>query len=240
MKTETVEYREGSLAMRGYLAYDETKTGKKPGVLVAHDVFGLGEDPKRRARMLAELGYVALAIDMYGDGKQPKDIQEGMGLLMGLMNDRAALRRRVQAASDALAKRAEVDSRKLAAIGYCFGGAVVLELARSGADVAGVVSFHGALNSPNPADAKNIKAKVLVCHGAEDPIVPPPEVDAFIKEMRESGCDWEFISYGNTLHSFTNPAVDGMNNPAAKYNETSDKRSWKAMRDFFDEIFAAA
>jgi dienelactone hydrolase len=238
MKTETVEYRSGATAMRGYLAYDETRAGKRPGVLVCHDILGLGPDPKRRANMLAELGYVALAVDMYGDGKQPKDFPEGRGWLMALMNNRAELRGRVNAAREALGGNARVDGTKLAAIGYCFGGAVVLELARSGAPVKGVVSFHGGLNTPNPADAKNIKAKVLVCHGSEDPIVPPPEVDAFIKEMRESGCDWQFVSYGKTLHSFTNPAVDGMSNPAAKYNADSDRRSWKLMRDFFDEIFA--
>jgi dienelactone hydrolase len=238
MKTETIDYRSGATAMRGYLAYDETKAGKRPGVLVCHDVFGLGSDPKRRADMLAGLGYVALALDMYGDGKQPKDINEGMGLLMGLMTNRAELRNRVNAAREKLGSLPQVDGGKLAAIGYCFGGAVVLELARSGADVKGVVSFHGALNNPAPADAKNIRGKVLVCHGADDPIVPPPEVDAFIKEMRDTKCDWQFVSYGNTLHSFTNPRETGQANPASKYDEKADKRSWQLMREFFDEIFA--
>jgi len=237
MKTETIEYRSGATTMRGFLAYDETQKGKRPGVLIAHDILGLGEDPKRRAQMLAGLGYVALAIDMYGDGKTPAGFPEGMEWLMPLMTNRAELRARVNAARDKLASLPQVDGGKTAAIGYCFGGAVVLELARSGADVNGVVSFHGALSSPTPADAKNIKGKVLVCHGADDPIVPPPEVEAFLKEMKDSGCNWQFIAYGNTLHSFTNPAVDGMNNPAAKYNAQSDRRSWNEMQDFFDEIF---
>jgi dienelactone hydrolase len=238
MKTETIEYRSGGTTMRGYLAYDETKSGKRPGVLVCHDILGLGSDPKRRANMLAELGYVALAVDMYGDGKEPKDFPQGMEWLMALMNNRAELRNRVNAAREKLSSLPQVDTGKTAAIGYCFGGAVVLELARSGAPVNGVVSFHGALGSPTPADAKNIKGKVLVCHGADDPIVAPPEVEGFLKEMKDSGCNWQFISYGNTLHSFTNPAVDAMGNPAAKYNAQSDRRSWKEMQDFFNEIFA--
>jgi dienelactone hydrolase len=238
MKTATIDYRSGATAMRGYLAHDERKTGKRPGILVCHDVFGLGDDPKRRANMLADLGYVAFALDMYGDGKVPKDPPEGMAWLMALMTDRAELRRRVNAARAVLAGRPEVDAGKLAAVGYCFGGAVVLELARSGADVKGVVSFHGALNAANPADAKNIKCKVLACHGADDPIVPPAEVAGFIKEMTEAGCNWELIHYGKTLHAFTSWGADGVANPAAKYDEQADRRSWQRMREFFDEIFA--
>lgn len=238
MKTETIEYRSGATSMIGYLAYDETKTGKRPGVLICHDILGLGSDPKRRAHMLADLGYVAFAVDMYGDGKQPKDFPEGMGWLMALLNDRAELRRRVNASLDALRARSEVDTSKTAAIGYCFGGSTVLELARSGANVKGVVSFHGGLNTPAPADAKNIKGKVLVCHGADDPLVPPAEVDAFIKEMKDGKCNWEFIHYGNTVHAFTNPANDGTANPAAKYNEYADKHSWNSMKDFFNDVFA--
>jgi dienelactone hydrolase len=238
MKTETVEYRSGATSMRGELVYDETRKGKRPGVLVCHDVFGLGSDPRRRAKMLAELGYVALAIDMYGNGKEPKDIQEGMGLLMALVNNRAELRGRVNAALDALRQRPEVDGGKVAAIGYCFGGTVVLELARSGADVKGVVSFHGGLNTPTPADAKNIKAQVLVCHGRADPLVPPAEVDAFVNEMNESGCDWELIQYGKVLHAFTNPANDGKANPNAKYDAKADRHSWNSMKDLFADIFA--
>jgi dienelactone hydrolase len=239
MKTETIEYRSGATTMRGHLAYDETRTGKRPGVLVAHDAVGLSGDPQRRAKMLAELGYVAFAADMYGDAKVPKDFPEAMGWLMALLNDRAELRRRVTAAFTMLAGRPEVDATKLAAIGYCFGGSTVLELARSGADVKGVVSFHGGLKTPTPNDAKNIKGKVLVCHGADDPLVPPAEVEGFIAEMKEGGCNWELIHYGNTVHAFTNPANDGKANPAAKYNEQSDRRSWQTMRNFFDDIFKA-
>jgi dienelactone hydrolase len=238
MKNETIEYRSGATAMRGYLAYDEAKGGKRPGVLVCHDIMGLGPDPKRRAAMLAELGYVALGVDMYGEGKTPKDFPEGMGWLMALLNDRAELRRRVNAACAALAQRPEVDSGKLAAIGYCFGGSVVLELARSGTALRGVVSFHGGLNTPTPADAKNIKGRVLVCHGAEDPLVPQAEVSAFIKEMQEGGCDWELIQYGKTVHAFTNQGADGVANPAAKYNEYADRHSWNSMKDFFGTVFA--
>jgi dienelactone hydrolase len=238
MKTETIEYRSGATSMRGYLAYDETKTGKRPGVLVCHDIFGLADDPKRRAHMLADLGYAAFCVDMYGNGKNPKDFPEGMGWLMALLNDRAELRRRVNAALDVLRQSAEVNSAKTAAIGYCFGGSVVLELARSGADVKGVVSFHGGLNTPTPADAKNIKSQVLVCHGAEDPLVPQTEVSAFIKEMQEGGVNWELVQYGKTVHAFTNPANDGKANPAAKYDAKADKHSWDSMKDLFSDIFA--
>ncbi len=224
--------------MRGYLAYDETKSGKRPGVLVAHDIFGLADDPKRRANMLADLGYVAFAVDMYGDGKNPKDFPEGMAWLMALLNDRAELRRRVNAALAAIRQRAEVNGGKIAAIGYCFGGSVVLELARSGADVNGVVSFHGGLGTPTPADAKNVRGRVLVCHGAEDPLVPQTEVSAFIKEMQDAACNWELIQYGKTVHAFTNPANDGKANPAAKYDAYADKHSWQSMRDFFGTVFA--
>jgi len=239
MKTETIEYREGDTVMRGYLAYDETKSGKRPGILVAHDILGLGEDPKRRARMLAELGYVALAIDMYGEGLIPTDFPHGMKLLNALREDQPLLRRRVGAALDKLASLPQTDPKRLGAIGYCFGGAVALELARSGADVAGVVSFHGALATKDTADAKNIKGKVLACHGADDPIVPQTEVAGFVDEMRQSGADWRLIQYGGALHSFTNPGVDRMNNPAAKYNEPADRRSWRDMQEFFHEAFAA-
>jgi dienelactone hydrolase len=238
MKTETIEYRSGATSMRGELVYDETKTGRRPGVLICHDIMGLGPDPRRRAKMLAELGYVAFAADMYGNGKIPKDFPEGMGWLMALLNDRAELRRRVEAACAALAARPEVAAGKIAAIGYCFGGTTVLELARSGAAVKGVVSFHGGLNTPQPADAKNIKGQVLVCHGADDPLVPPAEVEAFIKEMKEGGVDWELIHYGNTVHAFTNPANDGKTNPAAKYNRKADEHSWESMKNLFADIFA--
>ncbi|HXE16497.1 MAG TPA: dienelactone hydrolase family protein [Stellaceae bacterium] len=238
MKTETIEYRSGALTMHAYVAYDEKKSGKRPGVLVCHDIFGLSDDPKRRAHMLADLGYFACAVDMYGGGKIPKDFPEGMGLLMPLLNDRAELRRRVNAALEAMNKRPEVDAGRTGAIGYCFGGSTVLELARSGANVRGVVSFHGGLSSPTPADAKNIKGQVLVCHGADDPLVPPPEVDGFIKEMKDGGCNWELIHYGNTVHAFTNPANDGKANPAAKYNAKADKHSWESMKELFGEIFA--
>jgi dienelactone hydrolase len=238
MRTETIEYRSGATTMHGHLTYDEKKPGKRPGVLVCHDIFGVADDPKRRAHMLAELGYVAFCADMYGGGKIPKDFPEGMGLLMALLNDRAELRRRVNAALATMNQRAEVDAKKTAAIGYCFGGSTVLELARSGADVKGVVSFHGGLATPTPADAKNVKCQVLVCHGSEDPLVPQTEVSAFVKEMQDGGCNWELIQYGKTVHAFTNPANDGKANPAAKYDAKADRHSWESMRDLFQDIFA--
>jgi dienelactone hydrolase len=152
-------------------------------------------------------------------------------------SDRALLRQRVQAGLDTLLKQEGVDKRRVAAIGYCFGGTTALELARSGADIAGVVSFHGGLSTPTPEDAKNIKAKVLACHGADDPNVPPAEVAAFEKEMRDAKADWQLIAYGNAVHSFTDKSAGNDNSKGAAYNENADHRSWQAMKDMFAEIF---
>jgi dienelactone hydrolase len=193
---------------------------------------------RRRAEQLAGLGYVAFALDMYGKGVRAKDAQEAAQMAGRFKNDRKLMRDRAAAGLDVLKKQPTVDTSKLAAMGYCFGGQVSLELARSGADLAGVVSFHGALDTPTPQDAKNIKGKVLACHGAADPFVPPDHVAAFQKEMEDAKVDYQFISYGpGVLHGFTNPAT---RTPALKgvaYDENADRRSWRAMQVFFDEIF---
>ena len=235
--TKTVEYRQGDTVLEGYLAYDDAVKGKRPGVLVVHEWTGLGSYVKKRVEQLARMGYVALGADIYGKGVRPKG-PEAAGREAGkYKNDRQLLRARVRAGLYELRRQPMVDAGRLAAIGYCFGGTAVLELARSGADLRGVVSFHGGLDTTNPEDGKNIRAKLLVLHGADDPYVPPQQVAAFQEEMRKGGVDWQMVTYGGAVHSFTNP--DAGNDPAkgAAYNEKADRRSWEAMKQFFAEIF---
>lgn len=237
LRSQAVEYRDGDAVLEGYLVYDDAIQGKRPGVVVVHEWMGLNAYAKKRADQLAELGYVAFAADIYGKGIRPKDTAEAGQFAGKYKSDRKLLRSRVNAAFNVMKAYELTDPKKTAAIGYCFGGTTVLELARSGADVVGVVSFHGGLDTPTPGDAKNIKAKVLAQHGADDPFVKPQEVAAFQDEMRNAGIDWYFISYGNAVHSFTNP--DSGNDPkkGVAYNEKADKRSWEAMKSFFEEIF---
>jgi dienelactone hydrolase len=184
---------------------------------------------------LARLGYVAFASDIYGKGVLAKDAKEAAALAGIYLGDRKLLRARASAGLDVLRNRPEVDPKRLAAIGYCFGGTTVLELARSGADLASVVSFHGLLNTQTPGDARNINGKVLVLHGGDDPYVPMKQVEAFQEEMRNGGVDWQFVTYGGAVHRFTNPEAGNDNSKGAAYNERADRRSWEAMKDFFAE-----
>jgi dienelactone hydrolase len=237
MQTHDIDYRAEAVNLRGYLAYDETAAERRPGVLVFHEGLGLGEFAMARARRLAELGYVALAADMFGDRRQARNLQEVANLVGGLRADPDALRARGRAALATLAALPQVDAGRIAAIGFCFGGSVVLELAREGADLRAVVSFHGVLTTKLPAAPGKVKASILVCTGADDPLAPPEQVAAFEDEMRGAGVrDWQVISYGNTLHGFTNPAADGSMLRTAVYNEQADRRSWASMRSLFDEV----
>jgi len=238
MKAESIEYKDGDVTLRGFLAFDEQTSIKRPGILVMPEAFGLGVHAKERARRLAALGYIALAGDPYGDGIETTDLQEAIKLATDLRTDPAKFRQRARVALDTLASLPQVDSSRLAAIGFCMGGTFSLELARSGAPLCGVVSFHGGLETQRPAEAGQVKAKVLVCHGADDPFVPSAQVNAFAEEMTKAGANWQVISYGGTVHSFTNPAADSVGTPGLAYNKQTDERSWKAMRAFFDEIFA--
>jgi dienelactone hydrolase len=235
--TETVEYKQGDTTLEGFVAYDDAIPGKRPGVLIVHQWLGLTDYEKHRAEMLAQLGYVAFCADIYGKGVRPQNTQEAGAQAGKYKNDRQLLRARVNAGLDALRQQPLVDPKRMAAIGYCFGGTTVLELARSGADVAGVVSFHGGLDSPTPADGKNIKGKVLVCHGAEDPFTKPEDLAAFESEMRNAKVDWQLIKYGGAVHSFTQPMAGNDNSKGAAYNKKADKRSWEAMKQFLAEIF---
>jgi dienelactone hydrolase len=239
MKTETIEYKDGDVTLSGYLAFDDKKSGKRPGVLVMPEAFGLGEHAKKRAERLAELGYVAFAGDPYGNGIEVSSLPEAMKLATPLFTDPARLRKRGRAALDCLASRPQTDSGRLAAIGFCMGGTFSLELARDGAPLKGIVSFHGGLQTQRPAEAGKIMAKILVCTGADDTLVPAEQVNAFAAEMTKAGADWQIVTYGGAKHSFTNPQADSLGMPGIGYNKIVDARSWKAMTDFFEEILAA-
>lgn len=235
VKTEVVEYRHGDVVLEGYLAYDDSIQGKRPGVVVVHEWFGQTPYERKRAEQLARLGYVAFALDMYGKGVRARDGKEAGALAGKYMGDRKLMRARAAAGLDVLRSRPETDPARLAAIGYCFGGTTVLELARSGADLVSVVSFHGGLDTPTPGDARNIKGKVLALHGGDDPLVPTKQVEAFQEEMRKGGVDWQFISYGGAVHRFSNPAAGDDSSRGLAYNERADRRSWEAMKAFFAE-----
>jgi dienelactone hydrolase len=204
-------------------------------VLVVHEWWGLNDFAKDRARELAKEGYVAFAVDMYGKGTVTKDPKAAGELAGKLKGDRKLMRRRIVAGLNAAKANPCVDPSRVAAIGYCFGGTAVLELARSGADIAGVVSFHGGLDTPDPQDAKNIKCKVLVLTGADDKSVPASQVAAFEDEMRQAKVDYQVVIYGGAVHGFTNPANGDDPSKNVAYNEKADKRSWQAMKDFFGE-----
>jgi len=235
VKTEVVEYRHGDVVLEGYLAYDDAFPGKRPGVLVVHEWMGHNPYVRKRAEQLAGLGYVAFALDMYGKGVRAKDAKEAAALAGKYKGDRPLMRARAGAGLDVLRKQARVDPSRLAAIGYCFGGTTALELARGGADLVSVVTFHGGLDTPTPGDARNIKGKVLALHGGDDPFVPMKQVEEFQEEMRKGGVDWQFVSYGGAVHSFTNPEAGSDNYKGAAYNERADRRSWEAMKTFFAE-----
>ena len=237
IKEQTVQYQSGGQVFEGVLVADSSKKGMSPGVLVVHDWMGISDDTKERARMLAQLGYVAFAADIYGKGIRPKNAEEAGKIAGDLKGNRTELRARVNAALEVLENNSQVIKNKIAAIGYCFGGTTVLELARSGAPVAGIVSFHGGLATTTPEDAKNIKAKVLVLHGADDPYVTAEEVQKFEAEMKAAGVDWELTKYSGAVHAFTVKGAGDDNSKGAAYNKSADQRSWIAMNDFFKEIF---
>jgi dienelactone hydrolase len=239
VKTDTVEYTDGETTFEGYLSYDDATAEPRPGVLVVHDWMGNGPFSKQKAEDLAKLGYVGLAVDAYGKGVRPKNRDEAAAQAGKLKQDRALLRKRMNAALAFLRTQKTVDAKRVAVIGFCFGGMAALELGRAGADLAGIVSFHGSLDTPTPADGANVKAKVLALHGADDPFVTAEVVAAFEDEMRKGHVDWQLVKYGNAVHSFTNPAAGDDNTKGAAYNEKADRRSWQALRDFFGEIFAA-
>jgi dienelactone hydrolase len=237
MHTETIDYRDGEVTLRGYLAYDETLSGKRPGVLVMPGGFGLGRNAKRRAEMLARMGYVALAGDPYGGGIEIDDLKDVMKRVTDLRTDTAKFRRRARVAFDRLTTTPRVDPSRVAAIGYCLGGTFVLELARDSAPITGVVTFHGGLETKSPATPGTVKAKLLILTGADDPTVPVTHVNAFADEMTKATADWQIVTYSRTKHGFTYPDAASRNIDWIEYNKSSDERSWRAMQSFFEEIF---
>jgi len=237
IKSKLVEYKEGNTLLEGLSVYDDAVSGKRPGVLVVHQWKGLGDYEKKRAEMLARLGYNVFAVDIYGKGIRPNNPKDAAAEAAKYKENRPLLKARVNAGLKVLKSHELTDPARTAAIGYCFGGTTALELARSGADVSGVVSFHGGLSTPNPAEGKRIKCKVLALHGADDPFVPVKEVEGFEEEMRQGGVDWQLVSYGGSVHAFTDASAGNDNSKGAAYNERADKRSWEAMKQFFAELF---
>lgn len=235
--TETIEYKQGDTVLEGYLAYDSSIKGKRPGVLIVHQWKGLTDYEQKRAEMLAKLGYNVFALDIYGKGIRPQSSQEAGAQAGKYKSNRDLLRARAQAGLAVLQKHEFTDQMRVAAIGYCFGGTTVIELARSGADIAGVVSLHGGLDSPHPENGKHIKCKVLALHGADDPHVSAKDLAAFEDELRQAKVDWELVKYGGAVHSFTDWNAGDNPGQGAAYNEKADRRSWEAMKQFFAEIF---
>ncbi len=231
---QLIEYRDGNTILEGYFS-PGSSDAKKPVVMVVHDWSGKNEFACRKADQLTELGYAGFAIDMYGKGITGNTKEEKSALIQPLLADRKLLQSRLLAALDTARKLPGVDSKKIAAIGFCFGGLCALDLARSGADVTGVVSFHGLFNAPQPPFKNKIIAKVLTLHGYDDPMVTHKDIIAFGDEMTAAKVDWQLHMYGNTMHAFTNPQA---NDPAfgTVYNKLADARSWQAMKDFFKEI----
>lgn len=233
LKTERIEYRDGDTLLEGFCAYED-KQAKKPAILVCHDWSGKNDFACEKATKLAELGYVGFALDMYGKGKTGTTKEEKTALMQPLVQDRRKLQKRILAAYECVKTLSPVNSKKIGAIGYCFGGLCVLDLARTGADVTSVASFHGLLSAPTGAQEEHIKAKILVLHGFDDPMVTPDNVMEFGEEMTHAKVDWQLIIYGNAMHAFTNPQA---NDPGfgTVYNRKADERSWIAMRSFFHE-----
>jgi dienelactone hydrolase len=235
IEKETVEYGSGKTIMEGYYARDNAIKGAVPGILIVHDWMGLGEFQKEKAEKLASLGYAAFAVDIYGKGIRPKNMEEAAKLATYYKSRRDLIRERIRAAYDTIKTMKGVNPDKIVVMGYCFGGTVALELARSGAPLAGTVSFHGGLSTPSPADAKNIKGRVLVMHGADDPNVPADEVKAFKEEMKNAHVEMKFIAYKGAVHAFTNPAAGNDNSKGAAYNAKADKKSWAELIGFLKE-----
>lgn len=235
-KEQKLEYHDGDVTLEGFYAYDDAIQEKKPAVLVFHDWSGRNDFACRKAEKLMELGYVGFAVDLYGKGKTGKTKDEKVALMQPLMQDRGLLRQRIEKAFEAVKTLDVVDVKRIGAIGFCFGGLCALDLARSGLDVKGIVSFHGLLGAPENLSSPPIKAKVLALHGFDDPMVTPDQITQFGEEMTHARVDWQIHVYGNTMHAFTNPEA---NDPGfgTVYHADADKRSWIAMKNFFAEIF---
>jgi dienelactone hydrolase len=238
IQSEEVTYKDGETELRGYLAWDNAVSGKRPGVLVAHEWWGLNDYARKRAEMLAKLGYVAFALDMYGKDKVTEHGRQAEEWMKQISANRDAFRRRAGAGLDVLRKNSRVDASRLAAVGYCFGGSAVMQLAYGGADLRGVASFHGPLPPASDEQARNIKARIFAAHGAADSFVAPERVQQFTAALEKAGVDWQLLTYGHARHAFTNPEAGKYGVENIQYNEQADQRSWAALTHFLGEIFA--
>ena len=236
IQTQTVEYKDGDVVLEGYFAWDDTNSDRRPGVLIAHAWAGRSEFEEGKAESLAELGYVGFALDLYGKGMRGSNAEENTALMQPLLDERITLQRRMTLALEQIRKQEIVDDSRVAAMGFCFGGLSVLDLARTGAELSGVASFHGLFNPPGNTAGNKINAKVLVMHGWDDPMAKPDQVLTLADELTAMGADWQIHGYGNTMHAFTNPAA---NDPGfgTVYNELADRRSWQSLQLFLAEIF---
>ncbi len=238
---QEIVYSADDTSMKGFLVYDGDIEGKRPGVLVVHEWWGHNDYARKRARMLAELGYTALAIDMYGDGKQANHPDDAGKFAMEIFNNIETAQARFMAAYNLLKSQETTEENKIAAIGYCFGGGVVLHMARIGTDLKAVASFHGGIQAITPAEKDKVKAFLLVCNGADDPFVTGEQIAEFKDEMDNAGVQYEFINYEGAKHSFTNPIADSVGqkfNMPLEYNEKADKESWEKMKSVFQKVFA--
>lgn len=237
---EAVTYQAEDTPLKGYLVYDDAVQGKRPGILVVHEWWGLNDYARMRARLLAELGYTALALDMYGEGKQASHPEDARKFSSEIANNIELGKQRFTAAMDFLKQQPLTDTDDIAAIGYCFGGAVVLQMAREGLDLEAVVSFHGSLSTSQPAKAGDVKARIMVAHGAEDPFVKPEQITGFIDEMNQAEAFYRFIVYSGAKHSFTNPGADDFGEKfdlPLEYNPQADRDSWQHMQTFLRDAF---
>lgn len=237
IQSKHVEYRDGDTVLEGYVAWDDAVEGERPCVLVSHAWAGRGQFENDKAEALAGLGYAGFALDLYGKGVLGTSTEENSALMQPFLDDRASLLRRLMLAVEAARAEDVVDASSIGAIGFCFGGLCVLDLARSGADLKGVVAFHGLFGPPDTPSGKPITAKVLALHGWDDPMVPPESVVALAAELTQAGADWQIHGYGHTLHAFTNPAANDPEHGTV-YSADADRRSWTAMQDFLDEVMA--
>jgi dienelactone hydrolase len=236
VQTKSITYRDGDTELQGFLAWDDSIQGKRPGVLVVHEWWGLNDYARRRATQLAEMGYVAFALDMYGKGKVTQHPQQASEWASTIRSNTPAWIARAQAGLKVLKSQDLVDTQRLAAIGYCFGGSTVLQLAFAGEDLDAVVSFHGALPVPTEQQAKAVKGSIMVCHGSADAFIPRETIQKFIEALNKGGADWQLIEYGNARHSFTNPDADKAGIEMLKYDAKADQRSWADMQALFNEV----
>ena len=234
---KAVSYQHEGLQLEGYLAYDDSIEGRRPAVLVVHEWWGLNDYARRRVEQLASMGYVSFALDMYGKGKVTEHPKQAAEWMKQVNSNVRLWQQRALAGLAAVKKDPRTDPARIAAIGYCFGGATVQQLAYSGADIKGIVSFHGSLLPPTDDQAKRVKAKILICHGAADPFAKEGAVQNYISAMERAGLDWQMIIYGGAKHSFTNPDADQVGMEALRYSKSADQRSWTHMKKFFEEIF---